>query len=206
MTNKPTIKIDISIEIPVDVAETTIQQLTNFASAVRTIPNQAPALAMPEQVPVYQENSNVAKGLEALGNKAYEEQQIAETEKVEAEERKYLRQQELKKSRKLYDQRCVQSYREYRRICDDYEKPYHAAKAIGAKWGWPAHVTMDAISKRRKVVKVFIKKKQKQAIMRMVWDKKTNKEIAAKLGVHPKTISDVVREMKANLNKGGFYG
>lgn len=167
-----TISIRIAIDIPVDVAAETLQQLAPVLARL-----QAPAQPS-------------ARQLDAIDDDAAQVQDKEEA--LRAEIRAHYDEQ-----RREFVRKAVQAYRLYRRIAPQYEKPSEVHRVIARKFEWPVGVVPSFLADRRKKVAAYLKKRQLATVLRLAREGYTNNRIADAISVSQPTVNRLLKQARA---------
>lgn len=188
--NNKTISIKIAIEIPVNTAEKTIQKLHDFAASISQIPMQVEA----PRTPLIEDD--VVQAIKHVGQKAHADLKAEKELKKQETANQEKRKNQLIDARKKYDLNVIQVYRLYRRIRPECDRDYTAHKAVSLHFDWPVSAAQHAVACRKRLIKAYLKLRQKKVVMHLIFLGWTNKRIAAHVGVHEKTIAKTFRELR----------
>lgn len=163
------ITIRIAIDIPVDVAETTLSSITPFLSQLQQISHDAstPVAALEDQTQALDDN----------------------------EDRKRVR-DHYDEQRRLFWIKTVQSHRTFRRIQHNYENDHDAYKLLAEGLQWPTAVLKSQIAAHRRKLKAFIKTRRQRYVLRRILEGASHKTIGMEIGVHVKTVARILRDAK----------
>ena len=170
-----TISIRIAIDIPVDIAADTLRQLEPFVARLTSRP-------------VGETN------IEELGVVVEDEAEAARKAEIRAHYDEQKRQ---------FVRNGVQAFRIFRRIKDDFGTPAGAYRVIASRFEWPAGIVPGIISKRRKQVNEYLKRRRTATAIRMAYDGHTNHQIAERIGVAQPTVSRMLRQARQAMREVG---
>ena len=167
-STRKTISIKIAIDIPVEVAAETFAQIEPLVNKLSQI----------GQLPVI-ENSESPSQLGLVTPQSDSSRELDRSKMAE----------NLKRFKKY----TVQAYRTFRRISDDFERPYDAYKVLADKYEWPVTVLQTQIASRRKHINQYIKKRRMATIIRLKYHGWTYAKIAEYTGIHDRTVARLAR-------------
>lgn len=167
-TYQKNIRIRINIDVPPDIGENALQNLTQIASQLQQLGAAQSAQPFPTKV----------------------SSSVADTERQARIEQCY---EDRKKEFRL---KAIQAYRLFRRIRGDFEKEYDVYKTLAKRFEWPVGVVQSQVCARRSQIKKHLKKRMQTTILRLALKGKTHKQIAKHVGLHDKTVAVYYREAK----------
>lgn len=189
-TNK-TISIRIAIDIPVDIADSTLQKLQGFVSQVTSLQTHSNASRIN-----YLDSDEIAQGIKHAGQKAYAEMQAEKEQNQVDTERRDQETAKYAANLRDFERKAVQSYRLFRQLRPNFERDYDTYKAIAERFYWPTPIVKTKVTARKRQIKAYLKERRSKTIMRLAYLGWTNKRIAAHIGLHEKTVAAIFLKLR----------
>lgn len=171
--SQSTIRVCITIDIPVDVANNTLRQLEPVIARLTSRSPSDASAPLPEDV------------------KAEEEKQ-ARTAEI---------QEHYEEQKRRFVKQGVQAYRIFRRVASNYEKPSEVYRLIAQRFEWTISIVPGIISARRRKVDQYVKRRRSASVLRLAYDGLTNQQIADRVGISQPTVSRMLREARKDTRE-----
>lgn len=176
-----TISIRIAIDIPVDVAADTLRQLEPMLARLASVPGRVEPVADQSYEAAYSQFPDTETEEHKAAVKAHYDAQVKEFEK-----------------------KAVQAFRKYRRLAPYADKPSTIYRDIASRHDWPVGVVQSIISRRRKKVMAYVKKRRLARVLRLARLGHSNQRIADGMGLSQGTVNRLLKEaQKAAAVTGG---
>jgi|GEM_PF-3993672 len=165
-TNK-TITIRIAIDIPVEIADTTLAKLEPMISQL---------VQTEQEEPRNQDGVGFVTPVD--------------------EEKRTQEKQVIEDRRQLYKRRIVQSYRQFRHLTKKGKTEKEALHQIALELNWPIETTKSITFARRKRINQYIRFRRMKTIIRLRQKGKTQTFIAKHVGTSQQTVNRVLKEAR----------
>lgn len=175
-----TISIRIAIDIPVDVAADTLRLLEPMLARLTSTATQVDAVPDHSDDATYSQFPATETEEHRAAVKAHYDAQVRDFEK-----------------------KAIQAFRKYRRLAPYADKPSTVYRDIASRYDWPVGIVQGIISRRRKMVMAYVKKRRLARVLRLARKGYTNQRIADGMGLSQGTVNRLLKEARKAEATGG---